>query len=179
MWMMLFGCLHPAPMQGGLQGEPGARTPDVVTESGLSDTERASPGFPALSSPTISAGIFGTLLKNPSDQPLVMIFWASWCRPCAEELPSAQRVADRHPEIRWLLINVEPVGTPARQTLSRWGVRLPSYQLSVPDPVSLLQTVPSWPDGIPFTLVITPGGGIYSALSGAVSEAKLESSLPR
>jgi thiol-disulfide isomerase/thioredoxin len=35
-------------------------------------------------------------LQSEKGRPLVLNFWASWCGPCREEMPSLQALAERH-----------------------------------------------------------------------------------
>lgn len=35
------------------------------------------------------------LLASHRGQPVLINFWASWCEPCRQEMPSLQRLADR------------------------------------------------------------------------------------
>lgn len=36
-----------------------------------------------------------TWIESHKQRPLLINFWASWCEPCREEMPSLQRLADR------------------------------------------------------------------------------------
>ena len=57
---------------------------------------------------------------------VLLNFWASWCEPCKEEMPSLQALADRHADrLVVLTINLkEPPETIARFVRSS-GLRLP------------------------------------------------------
>jgi thiol-disulfide isomerase/thioredoxin len=50
---------------------------------------------PARPLPSIRSGAFAQLLSEQKGAPLVINFWASWCGPCRDELPSLQRLAER------------------------------------------------------------------------------------
>ena len=48
-------------------------------------------------------------LINSTDQatPHIISFWASWCKPCMEELPYFEKIKQIHPEIIIDLINLD------------------------------------------------------------------------
>jgi thiol-disulfide isomerase/thioredoxin len=48
--------------------------------------------------PSVSLACFdgGTVQMRQLPGPMVINLWASWCQPCAQELPALQRLADRN-----------------------------------------------------------------------------------
>jgi thiol-disulfide isomerase/thioredoxin len=45
--------------------------------------------------PAIHDAPLKTLLAQRKNSPLILIFWASWCEPCREEMPALQRLSER------------------------------------------------------------------------------------
>ena len=45
-------------------------------------------------------------LSDLRGAPVLLNFWATWCPPCADELPLFQEVADETPELTVLLVNM-------------------------------------------------------------------------
>lgn len=45
--------------------------------------------------PAVADARLTELLAQHKGSPLIVNFWASWCEPCREEMPSLQRLADR------------------------------------------------------------------------------------
>lgn len=128
---------------------------------------------------SVDALALSALLQNPGTQPLVLSFWATWCGPCVQELPVLEAVARKHPELQWKLVNVDGAGLPVVQHfLSQHAITLQSYVLENTNIDATLQkVVPYWPEGIPFTLVIQPGGEIYRHYTGAFDATLLEAEI--
>jgi hypothetical protein len=58
------------------------------------------------------------------------------------------------------------------------GVALPAYQLDAEDlSGALTRQVPAWPDIIPVTLVLEPGGAVRARFDGAVDARALRAAL--
>jgi thiol-disulfide isomerase/thioredoxin len=66
-------------------------------------------------------------LKEFSGKVLLINFWASWCRPCIEEMPSIQRLAERLRDRPFTVIgiNVAEGERRAQATVKRLGIRFP------------------------------------------------------
>jgi peroxiredoxin len=95
-------------------------------------------------------------------RPVIVNFWATWCPPCREEMPSMQRAWEqvRDEGIALIAINV---GEDA-ETIKRFTQ---SYPVGFPLPMDLdSQVVQSWPvKGLPTTFVVDPEGRlVYQAV---------------
>jgi thiol-disulfide isomerase/thioredoxin len=80
---------------------------------------------PALSLPDLS----GKLWELPALQgrPVVLNFWATWCEPCVEEIPSLEALAKRHASdsLVVLMVNYQEAEAGIRRFLERVPLDLP------------------------------------------------------
>ncbi len=58
-------------------------------------------------------------------RPAILTFWASWCGPCRKEMPALQALADAHPELLVVGINVDEQLPRARSFLESVAVSFP------------------------------------------------------
>lgn len=47
-----------------------------------------------------------SLNLNTISEPTVFVVWASWCRYCMAEIPAIKSLYQKHPNIRWIGVNV-------------------------------------------------------------------------
>ncbi|MCA9716677.1 MAG: thioredoxin [Myxococcales bacterium] len=53
-----------------------------------------------------------------SDKPVVVDFWATWCGPCRAIAPHLEAIAEAHPGVKIVKLNVDD----NRKTASQYGV---------------------------------------------------------
>lgn len=93
-------------------------------------------------------------------------FWATWCEPCREEMPALARLADRFREhgLEVITVNLEPpqAGDVVHQFLRDYQVKAANLRLDVPDTRAIAELLEGrWMGGIPFTVILDPGGEWY------------------
>ena len=103
-------------------------------------------------------------LSDYRGSPLIINFWATWCPPCREEMPSMQRAWEKLQQegILMLAINVGEDEDTIFQFTANYPVDFPLL-LDVDSSVT-----GEWPvRGLPTTYVVGPGGDlIYRAIGG-------------
>jgi len=99
-------------------------------------------------------------------KPLVLNFWATWCVPCREEMPSLVQLQRRlAPRIAVLAISIDVDEQQYHQFLKKYGI---DPQMTVRDPAektSTLYGTTGWPE----TFLIDASGTIRRKLVGPVN----------
>ena len=147
--------------------------------SGGNGTLQAAPDF----SLSVYQGeeVLGGVDLNLSDvtalgKPVVLNFWAGLCPPCRVEMPGFQRVHEaRGNQITLLGVDVGPfTGLGSREDgielLRQIGVTYPIASASTARSVQVYRVI-----SMPTTVFITADGRIVRRVSGAISEARLNS----
>lgn len=101
---------------------------------------------------------------------LIINYWASWCKPCLEEMPALNQFASRHHEnVDVYAVNFDGIQGDALLTESqKLNIQLnlvnqdPAQQLGYPRPTAL-----------PTTLVFNPAGQLQHTLIGPQTEQSL------
>jgi len=125
-----------------------------------------APGDPApkIDLPNLTGDL---ILHAYADHPLTVVnFWATWCKPCREEMPALQRMSDKHRDgglaVIGLLFDPKTDNEGARHYLDELGVRYPTMRTT-------LDTLRTW-GGIglfPTTFLIDREGKILRRYVGA------------
>ena len=50
---------------------------------------------------------FERFLKEEQDQIYVINFWATWCKPCIQELPYFETAQNKHKDVRVILVSLD------------------------------------------------------------------------
>lgn len=106
--------------------------------------------------------------------PVVLNFWASWCGPCASEMPHFQAAYEEYGEdVHFLMVNMsDPFGDPRTDSdefLTGGGYSFPVYYDTLAECAYGYGVT-----GIPMTFFIDKNGNLVSGKTGMISEADLQ-----
>ena len=139
----------------------------------LAGPARAQAGFevqpwPVNKAPPLHAGLDSNrkslLLKDLRGQALVINFWATWCEPCREEMPSLALLAQSHSgKLRVLAVNFKEPPATISQFAAATGLTIPTLR----DPDGALAR--AWGIRVfPSTVLIGADGQVRSVVRGAL-----------
>lgn len=101
---------------------------------------------------------------------LVINYWATWCKPCIEEIPELNELAATYPDTL-ALFGVDfdkQQGEPLRQAIAKLGIAFP---VLLEDPSGTLAF--DYPQVLPTTYLIDPEGKLHKTLKGPQTLASL------
>ena len=119
------------------------------------------------------------LLKNKSDKLKLINVWATWCGPCVTEFPDLITINRMYRKRDFEFISIsadEPTKKEkVLQFLQKQQASAVNYLFSVDDKYKLIEAVdPAWQGGLPYTIVVEPGGKIVYAKQGAIDPAEMK-----
>jgi len=136
----------------------------LIACSGEPEPVGPRPGepFPALSLPALDG--LPLHLGDYRGRVLVLNVWATWCAPCREEMPSLQRLSERFPTERLVVVGltVDEDTNLAREFLIKYGIDFPI----VSDPAGGVAEGLLGVTGYPDTFIIAPDGRLAKRVSG-------------
>lgn len=110
----------PAPPAPPATPVPRPAQPEMIPADDVTLDGLAAPDFTL---PTLDGGTLA--LAELRGQPVILAFWASWCRPCKQEIPALVAFQKQHPEVRVVTVNVDRDPADARKSLQRMQSSLP------------------------------------------------------
>jgi thiol-disulfide isomerase/thioredoxin len=100
-------------------------------------------------------------LSTEAGHYVLVHFWASWCKPCREELPELAAWAKAHPGIVFIPISLDDRAADAAGFLKANDLHVPVLMGSVDQAMSLGVR------GLPTTLIIDPQGQVVRTMVGS------------
>lgn len=105
---------------------------------------------------------------------LVLNFWASWCPPCREETPAFVQLQEEYGPrgVQFVGIAIDDPA-PVQDFIDSYGVNYPILLGDI-DAVAVSKRLGNRFEGLPFTVVVKPGGVVHKRHTGGMSRAQLE-----
>jgi thiol-disulfide isomerase/thioredoxin len=103
-------------------------------------------------------------VKEDSGQVVLVNAWASWCKPCQEELPALMQITEKYYSrgFRLILIAIDDtdiVDQTIRPLLQKVGARFTSYILvKTPDDVFIAKMNSEWTGALPASFIFDRNG---------------------
>jgi thiol-disulfide isomerase/thioredoxin len=140
--------------------------------SSSSSTGRLAPALPRerLTGPQVT---LSSLLAGAGGGPVLVVFWASWCGPCAKEAPALERFSKSAAgRGRIVGVNWSDAKPGARAFIKRYGWTFPNVRDAEGTVGNAYRLT-----GLPTTFVIDADGRISKVLRGPQSERSLQAAL--
>jgi peroxiredoxin len=117
------------------------------------------------------------LRQNTTGKTLLVNFWATWCGPCTEEFPDLQnthRMYRKRPfELVTVSINYPDEEAAVRRFLEAQHASTRNLLSASMDPYELTTAFdPEWSGGVPYSVVLAPGGQVLYKENGRVDLLK-------
>ena len=96
-------------------------------------------------------------LSDFQSAPLVLHFWASWCAPCIEEMPSLIAAANAHPHVNFLLISADRDLASLHRFMDQMIIKPQQNTLLIHDPHMQITTGRFGIQQLPESLILSPG----------------------
>jgi len=122
------------------------------------------------------------LMKNNSDKLRLVNVWATWCGPCVTEFSSLVNINRmyRGRDFDFITISADEPDKKdkALKFLQKEQASNTNYLFSVDDKYKLIESIdPDWQGGLPYTIVVEPGGKIVYKNDGIIDEAQLKKAI--
>ena len=115
--------------------------------------------------------------ENWREKVLVVNFWASWCPPCVEEMPTLDKIAQEYSAKNVLIVGIG-IDSPSniREFLQKTSVSYPIV-IGGLEGSNLSKQMGNAQGALPYTVVINPKGkSIYTKL-GKITEDELKKAI--
>ena len=122
-------------------------------------------------------------LASAGDTTLVVNFWATWCKPCLEELPYFEQVQTRYAsrKVKVLLVSMDVAAQLEKKVIpfvQKRRLHSTVLLLDEPDANTWIDKLhPDWSGALPFTVIHNQGKGKHQTYEGAFTFAQLETAL--
>lgn len=118
------------------------------------------------------------LRANPTDKVLLVNFWATWCGPCMKELPDIETTyrmyRGRDFDLVTVATNLPDERPGVIKALEKLHASSRNLQFASDDTYAMQAAFdPKWESGVPYTVVIAPGGRILYEQHGEVDILEL------
>jgi thiol-disulfide isomerase/thioredoxin len=140
----------------------------ALCHSALAQSYEVLPWPARKATPTVMGTDTGGRLWRLADlrgKVVVINFWASWCAPCLQEMPSLQALTQHHAadKLVVLTVNLKESTSDVQQFAQRTGLTLPI----VLDPQGA--TARAWGVSVfPTTVLVRPDGRVAESVRGAL-----------
>ena len=114
---------------------------------------------------------FEYLLHKNNDTVYLINFWATWCKPCREEIPAIERVGSKYQSQKFKVILVSldfpnQLSTGLPSFIQKNGIRSKVIMLDDPKQNEWIDKIDKhWAGDIPFTVIYGPGFREFYATS--------------
>jgi peroxiredoxin len=131
---------------------------------------------------TISENDLKHLMHNHGDKLRVVNVWATWCGPCVAEFPDLVTINRmyRGRDFEMITISADHIDDKkkAYNFLKKQQSSTTNYIFDGNDKYKLIEAVdPKWQGGLPYTIIIEPGGKIIYSHQGMVDPYQLKSTI--
>lgn len=127
----------------------------------------------------ISTAQLAEILKNDTDELLLINFWATWCGPCVIEYPEFIEIQRMYGERDFQFISLS-LDSPVQEAkvlkfLKAKYSAIPNYLIDTEDKYAVINVVNNdWDGSLPITLLIEPGGRVAYKVLGEINPHKLK-----
>jgi peroxiredoxin len=117
------------------------------------------------------------LRQNATEKTVLVNFWATWCAPCTAEIPDllkTWRMYRKRPfDLVTVSINYPDEEKAVRKFLEAQLAASRNYISATMDPYELMRAFdPAWNGGVPYSMVIAPGGRVLYKGTGVLDILK-------
>ena len=121
----------------------------------------------------VTAAELKTLRTNPTGKVLLVNFWATWCGPCITEFPAIEETwrmfRRRDFDLVTISTNYPDEKNGVLKTLQAQHASSRNLQFASDDTYALQAAFDAkWDAGVPFTMVLAPGGKVIYQVQGEV-----------
>jgi thiol-disulfide isomerase/thioredoxin len=127
------------------------------------------PAAPAVTAPALDGGRPITLAALRG-RPVLLNFWASWCKPCQKEMPTLVTFSKEHPGLSVVGLAVNDRPADSRRFAKKVGADFPlGIDRDADVAAKFKATI-----GLPMSVIIDQQGRIATTIYGPVSRTALE-----
>ncbi len=119
------------------------------------------------------------LMKNPSENLLLVNVWATWCGPCVVEFPELVKIYRMYSGRDFDMVTIS-ADKPTQhkkvlEFLQEQNAAFRNVQFSSTDVYALIDAVdPEWPGALPHTVLVEPGGNILYRHTGLIDPLEVK-----